>query len=260
MIRRLFENSKNVLFVSPHPDDVELCCGMLIKRLLSNNVRVYYVCITNGAPTPEILSKVNRIRNDYNQWVYMIRRKRETLMALRFLGIKRSQIFFWNYPDLECHININTLVQHFSRVVKLFDTIFCCPFEGGHPDHDTIRLALGVSINDVKYSGKLFEYASYNTLGYHIFQSNLPESFIFKASVKEKEIKKQILKKFISQKEVIKQFSDEIECFREMDLTFNSKDFLSYPLEPYYEQWAFSKCEVLNSIKEYLSSEHHCCQ
>ena|ERR1700720_2859117 len=42
-------------------------------------------------------------------------------------------------------------------------------FEGGHPDHDICRVALGLASNAQDYRVRIFEYGSYNHCGYKVF-------------------------------------------------------------------------------------------
>jgi hypothetical protein len=193
---------------------------------------------------------------EYDQQAYLVIRKQESLRALKLLGIKSAQIKFWNYPDLECYRKIDSLISDFNKVLKIVDAIFCCPFEGGHPDHDICRFSLDMSMSLMNYSGKLFEYASYNINGFQVFHGEYPKPITIRADKKEKEIKKQIAEMFLSQKEVVKKFNTDIECFRKMKTTFSAEKYTNYPIRPYYEHWAYSKSIVLKTIQKYLSSNY----
>ena len=254
MTSLLFRDFKQVAFISPHPDDVELCCGMLITRLIDSNVKVIYFGITDGAPSTKTLLQINHLPKDYRRYTYKKTRRQETINALSLLGITTDQIRFFDFPDLECYKSIPALIFNFSKILKTVDSIFCCPFEGGHPDHDICRFALAIAIKKMNYSGKIFEYASYNSIGYQVFESNLPKSFSIVANAKERKIKKQVSQIFVSQKEEAKLFRNDIEFFRQMSTTFVVDKFFSYPIKPYYEQWAYSMSIVLKEIQNYLKS------
>src|SRR5579871_2590034 len=163
----LLSGVRYVAFISPHPDDVELCCGILIKRLLERGVVVRYVCVTDGAPTAEILITTPRpARPNYDREAYKNVRRAETNVALEVLGVSPSEVTFLDYPDLDAAGYIPNLVAEFRKLLPTVDAVFCCPFEGGHPDHDVCRFALAVASASTKYEGAVFEYASYNNLGY----------------------------------------------------------------------------------------------
>jgi len=246
---------QSVAFISPHPDDVELCCGILIRRLICSNVKVFHYCVTEGAPSSEILLNIGRLPENYDRLTYKSIRRQETIDALNILGVNFTQINFLNYPDLECHRNISSLVSDFRNILRNVDSVLCCPFEGGHPDHDICRFALAVALDSIKNSVRIFEYASYNNLGYQIFQNDLPDSFAIKANSEEREIKRQVAKIFVSQGEEIKQFKTNMEYFRSVETASVLNDYTSYSLLPYYEQFAFSGSVVLEEIKKYLNSD-----
>lgn len=245
-----------VAFISPHPDDVELCCGILIKHLISSGVKVYYFCVTDGAPSPEVLSITKRLSvlDNYDQLTYKTIRRQETIKALNILGVNLARIEFFDWPDLECYKHIPGIIQSFYNIMKDADGIFCCPFEGGHPDHDITRFALAVASNQINYSGHIFEYASYNNRGYQIFQKDSLCSFTINVNSQEQKIKQQITQIFVSQKKEMEQFRTDVERFRQtgVGLTFN--DYTAYEITPYYEQYAYSSSIVLGKIKEYLDS------
>ena len=249
-----FLNLQRIAFISPHPDDVELCCSIIIKHLISSGIKVYYFCVTDGAPSPKILSTIKCLPNNYNQLAYKTCRRKETITALNILGVNLAQIKFLDWPDLECYKHIPGIVRSFYNIIKNADGIFCCPFEGGHPDHDITRFALAVASDRINYSGHIFEYASYNNRGYQIFQKDSPCSFTININSQEQKIKQQITQVFVSQKKEMEQFRTDVELFRQtgVGLTFN--DYADYEITPYYEQFAYSSSTVLGKIKEYLDS------
>lgn len=247
-----FPNPQRVAFISPHPDDVELCCGILIRRLIHSNIKVSYFCVTDGAPSPKILSAIGRLPENYERLTYKSRRRQETIKALSILGVDLAQTKFLDYPDLECHRYIPSIVQNFSSILKKVDAVFCCPFEGGHPDHDICRFTLAIAVGNMNYSGRIFEYASYNNRGYQIFQSALPHCFTIIAETEEQKIKQQVAQTFVSQEEEAKQFKTNMECFRPADTNLTPDDYTVYSVTPYYEQFAFSGLLVLRKIREYL--------
>lgn len=248
----IFPKLVRVAFISPHPDDVELCCGILIRRLIHCGIKVRYFCVTDGAPSPEILSAIGRLPENYERLTYKALRRQETIKALNILGVDLVQIKFLDYPDLECHKHIPSIVQDFSSILKNVDAVFCCPFEGGHPDHDICRFALAIAVDNMNYSGHIFEYASYNNRGYQIFQSAIPRSFTIIAETEEQKIKQQVAQIFVSQEEEAKQFKTNMECFRPAGTNLILDEYTAYSVAPYYEQFALSGLVVLRNIKEYL--------
>lgn len=247
---------RKVAFISSHPDDVELCCGILMRRLISSGVKVYYFCVTDGAPSSEILSisKIKNLPNDYNQSTYKTIRRKETIKALSIIGVNSANTKFLDWPDLECYKHISGIVQDFNNILHNIDGIFCCPFEGGHPDHDITRFAIAAFLTQINYSGHIFEYASYNNRGYQVFQKNPPRSLTIRVKPWERKIKQKIAEVFVSQKEEVKLFKTNMECFRQSNIESTLNKYTIYKTTPYYEQFAYSNVLVLKRIKSYLRS------
>jgi LmbE family N-acetylglucosaminyl deacetylase len=74
-----FDDLRQVAFISPHPDDVELCCGILVRRMVRAGVGVHYLCVTDGAPAQEIAADIGSLPGDYNQAAYRLTRRQESL-------------------------------------------------------------------------------------------------------------------------------------------------------------------------------------
>lgn len=249
-----FEELRRVVFLSPHPDDVELCCGILIRRLVRAGVEVHYLCVTDGAPAQDIAADIGSLPGDYDQATYRLTRRQESLTALDTLGVVQSRVRFLDYPDLGTLNHIHPIVEDFGAAIKSFDAVFCCPFEGGHPDHDVCRFALGAAVNRTAYAGGVFEYASYNSRGYKVFLRDFPPPFTVDAEPDEEQVQRQVVRAFVSQKEMAEHFKTHAERFRRGEIIFRADDYLAYSEVPEYEQFAFPGTRVLNKIREYLGS------
>jgi LmbE family N-acetylglucosaminyl deacetylase len=247
-----FDGLRHVVFISPHPDDVELCCGILIRRLVHASVDVYYLCVTGGAPAEDIAADIGSLPSDYDQAAYKLIRRQESLKALDILGVAPSRVRFLDYPDLETHNHVQSIVEDFGAVLKNVDAVFCCPFEGGHSDHDVCRFALGVAVSQTAYTGNVFEYASYNSRGYQVFLRSASPPLILSAEPDEERVQRRVAQAFVSQKEMASQFKTHTECFRRGESVFNADDYLTYSEVPEYEQFAFPASRVLNKFREYL--------
>ena len=247
-----FQELRRVTFVSPHPDDVELCCGILIRRLIRSGIEVNYLCVTDGAPVEQDHANLTSLPPNYDRLAYKSNRRRETTTALDVLGVEPGCIEFLDYPDLGTLNHIHSIVEDFGAMLKDVDGVFCCPFEGGHPDHDVCRFALFASARLSAYSGKMFEYASYNVRGYQVFLKNSPDDFTIIAEPEEEQFQKRVAEVFVSQKEMAIQFKTNIECFRQVHTMFKAEQFLAYDETPDYEQFAFPGSHVLHKIREYM--------
>lgn len=83
------EETKKILAVAAHPDDLEFTCLVKLKRLIEEGYEVTYLVITNGENGFKLpgYSKEKRIKV----------RRQEQLEAAKMLGVKK--VIFWNYKD-----------------------------------------------------------------------------------------------------------------------------------------------------------------
>ncbi len=83
------DKCKKVLFVGPHPDDIELGAGGLVNKLIRNNAEVYFlICLDGGCGSDDKTVEYEDLAK--------IRRS-ETLDSAKYLGVK--DVFFLDYPD-----------------------------------------------------------------------------------------------------------------------------------------------------------------
>jgi LmbE family N-acetylglucosaminyl deacetylase len=89
------------LVISPHPDDATLGAGGLIQRVIHEGGTIRIVQITGGDAFPKgvttIRPRVRPVPGSY-RW-YGSLRERETVRAMRQLGVHRSQIRLLGFPD-----------------------------------------------------------------------------------------------------------------------------------------------------------------
>lgn len=80
---------KKVLFIGPHPDDIEIGAGGLVSKLVRSGAEVYFlICCDGGCGCSDRNANPDDIA---------ARRKKETLASAKFLGIK--DVIFLDYPD-----------------------------------------------------------------------------------------------------------------------------------------------------------------
>lgn len=79
----VIKNSK-ILFLSPHPDDIEMGCGGTIKKLLDYNNDVYCAVFSNcDESLPNGFQKGDIIKECYD--------------SLGSLGVDKNKIFIYDY-------------------------------------------------------------------------------------------------------------------------------------------------------------------
>ena len=90
-----------LLVVSPHPDDGTLGAAGLITRVVNSGGSVRIVQMTSGDAFSDGVKLADRTTRptSSNYRAYGLRRERETLAALRALGVPASNITFLGFPD-----------------------------------------------------------------------------------------------------------------------------------------------------------------
>ncbi|MFA6866351.1 MAG: PIG-L family deacetylase [Clostridia bacterium] len=84
-----FEKCKRFLFVSPHPDDIEVGAGSTVARLCELGKEVYYVIVTNGM----LGAKDCKISSEELIEI----RKKEVQESAKLLGVK--EVLFLGFDD-----------------------------------------------------------------------------------------------------------------------------------------------------------------
>lgn len=120
--------SKKVLFVGPHPDDIEIACGGLVSELVDLGVKVRFLIVTDGgAGAKEHISieKLVQIR------------KEESTKAAEFLKIESVEVL--DFPDGGIY-DLNLMATEIAKRILDFkpDTVICPdPLleTETHPDH-----------------------------------------------------------------------------------------------------------------------------
>ena len=91
-----FTRQDRVLILAPHPDDEAIGTAGVIQKAVSAGADVYVACYTNGdANQLAFIAYEKRFTILKGEFIHMgeVRRK-ETLAALKFLGVEENKIFF----------------------------------------------------------------------------------------------------------------------------------------------------------------------
>ena len=112
---------QKLLVIEPHPDDMILMCGGLVKGLTEIGSEVYVVTFTCGSSkyTDELRSA----------------REQESSKADKILGITNRDI--WKYETRRCIANHESLYEDLIEAVRKIrpDTIITMNHDKKHPDH-----------------------------------------------------------------------------------------------------------------------------
>jgi len=123
------EDFKKVLFIGPHPDDIEISSGALVKKLVDKGAEVHFLVVTDGGAGS----------NDPNQTIEQIKaiRKQESYNAGKVLGVNSVEVL--DFPDAGIY-SVEEMTVAIARKIQalLPDTVFTpdplLPTET-HPDH-----------------------------------------------------------------------------------------------------------------------------
>ena len=91
-------SEERVLVVAPHSDDEALACSGVIHDTIARGGHVRVVVVTNGDGYYEVLHRLKRAGpKSYIQLGE--KRQKESLAAMRLLGLKDEDVIFLGYPD-----------------------------------------------------------------------------------------------------------------------------------------------------------------
>lgn len=96
-----FTKNDRVLILAPHPDDETIGASGVIQRALKSGASVFVACYTSGdANELAFIIYEKRFTFRKGEFLHMgeVRRK-ETISAMKFLGVDENNIFFLGYPD-----------------------------------------------------------------------------------------------------------------------------------------------------------------
>lgn len=120
--------SKKVLFIGPHPDDIEVGCGGLVSEFIDLNTRVRFLIVTDGGAgsfEPNSIEKTVEIR------------KEESKVAGEFLGIEKVEVL--DFPDGGIYSIDKMAVEIAKRIIGFKPDTVICPDPlletETHPDH-----------------------------------------------------------------------------------------------------------------------------
>ncbi|OGG59948.1 hypothetical protein A3C89_03340 [Candidatus Kaiserbacteria bacterium RIFCSPHIGHO2_02_FULL_50_50] len=125
---------KKILAVGAHPDDIELGCGGTIARHVDKGDDVYCVILTRG----------EHGATDVN-------RHKETLSALRVLGVPEDNILVHDFPDRELFKHLNGIITVLEDTARRYapHRVYTM-FKGDrHQDHRTTYEASAVAYRKV---------------------------------------------------------------------------------------------------------------
>lgn len=119
-------NINNIIVIAPHPDDEVLGCGGTIKKLSSQNMKVFVLIVTRGKKELYPEEKILNVRQ-------------EALAAHKLLGVTETRFLDFPAPELDL-ISVSQLSSAIEKIIRELkaDTIYL-PHHGDiHHDHKAV--------------------------------------------------------------------------------------------------------------------------
>lgn len=189
-----------VIFVGPHPDDIELGCGGTIAYFNERKFKVICVYVTDGGHITHDCPSDDESRKKLEESLGK-KRKAESIRACKKLGVLESNISFGTFKDTCIPISFKAISflekSYFSHKDDLWG-VFIPGKEDSHQDH---RAVYDNCISAFRLSPRIYAYQSPSTLG-----SFDPTTFVDIS--KYKEIKKKALNCHKSQTSQLKAFME----------------------------------------------------
>lgn len=191
-----------ILIAVAHADDETLGCFSVLSDP-AHEVHVLHV--TDSAPRDLKYA----IRSGFNtRESYLAARGAETMAVLAKAGLPASRYTCLGYADQEAPLNCPAIRTHVEAFAA--DRVYTHAYEGGHPDHDAVALALAGLPN-------LWEFPLYHAHGAEF----VPQQFLngqaectVTLDADRQRAKRSWLDCFVSQQRVIDMFPISQELFR----------------------------------------------
>lgn len=225
-----------VLVVAAHPDDETAGAGVLLSRLPD----VWIVHATDGAPRdPRFLARgFQGTREEYARV-----RRQELEAALSLAGIGPDRLFQIGIPDQEAVFEIPRLVREIGELIRRLspEIVLTLAYEGGHPDHDAVALAVRLAAKEIEVVEMALYHAEPET-GRMVVAEFLPPPGVEETRLvltpEERALKERMISSFATQQETLQAFlPPRDEVFRPAP----AYDFTRppHPGRLQYEIWGF---------------------
>jgi len=207
------------LFIAAHPDDETIGAAIRISR--TPGIRIVHV--TEGSPD----NPADAIAAGFStREAYAAARHQETLRALALANVPPDAVTNLHFTDQKIAFELESLT---FRLLGLFEQfrpqiVLTHPYEGGHPDHDSIAFAChsAKTLHELEHPDSAFhllEFTSYHAdaggITTYEFLPSVINEYRNILTLAERELKITMLRQFTSQQKTLEPFMQpEVEPVR----------------------------------------------
>lgn len=198
--------SSRLLVVVAHPDDETVGAGALLSRWSTSSADVWIVHATDGAPRDPRF-RARSFSGTREEYARARRGELEAAMALAGIGPHRLRCL--GIADQEAVFEIPRMIEGIQRSIREVEpgAILTLAYEGGHPDHDAVALAVRGAAKEIE----IFEMPLYHAepgTERMIVQELLPgpPEIVLPLMDQERDLKRRMIEAFATQEETLRAF------------------------------------------------------
>jgi LmbE family N-acetylglucosaminyl deacetylase len=242
---------RHVLLIVAHQDDEVLGAGAQFRSF----GQLSLLHVTDGAG----FMREARAKGFASLHAYAMAREREMRGAVRAAGIQAT-FHTLDVRCLEASFHLPAIAHHLQRAIAAIapDIILTHAYEGGHPDHDAVALAVHLANRRVPEPKPVWEFTGYHRAGADtvrgVFLRNGEPPLCLVLSEANRSLKRQMLELFRSQLDVVAQFPLDAELFRPVpDYDFTNPPH-PLPLGYELEGWGMPAALWLAAARETMKT------
>jgi LmbE family N-acetylglucosaminyl deacetylase len=208
--------AQQVAVVIAHPDDETIGCGAFLCRTSA----VHVILVTDGSPrNPADATRLGFASAE----AYAQARLAELGKALRVAEIPDNRLIQLGIRDQDVAHGIAPLARQLADIfaARNSHTVLTHAYEGGHPDHDAVALAVHLAAELLArraHALSVYEMPFYrlgsDQLLRQSFAPGAAQEIAIPLSPEEKDYKRRMMRSCVTQKSVLAPFKIDFERFR----------------------------------------------
>lgn len=209
---------ERTLIAAAHPDDGVAGAGALYGYL----EKAVFIHVTDGAPRDLVDARAQGFRSAEE---YSRARRRELVESLALAGVGPEDCMQAGVPDREAAFRLAEIALKLRDIMRETEpeSVLTLPYEGGHPDHDSVSFCVCAAARLLKKDGvappPLIEYSMYHSLngGFTVLDFIPREGYeciTVMLTEEERRLKGRMMDRFTTQSGELRAFPMEHEKFR----------------------------------------------